>query len=213
MARIVEAVPDCLLFDTAEKLALEDYELLARAGFRGGLRYVGFNAAPEPEDIDAEEMDAALSAGLGMMIVQHVREGLWTPSAALGASDAVNGMRHAKAAEYMDGATFWDDLESIAGTAAQTIDYANTKFAGVESAGNVQGEYIGDDVPLTGQQLYSDLLSPIYWEGLSRVPDVVVRGYAMRQVATVLVAGRIEVDINWHAADKKGGRAFWMRAA
>jgi hypothetical protein len=208
---LVEAAPDCLLFDTDEKLTRADLLLLLAAGFRGGLRYVGYEDQPFPGDLDAAELDDMLTLGLGAMVVQHCRRPPWATSAAVGDSDGRNGCRHAQAAGYKAGATFWDDLEGIGlgSTNLSTAAYANAKRDAVIATYPL-GEYIGDDVPMSGHDLFALLVANRYWKSLSQVPDIAERGYCMVQLGTVKV-GRLTVDVNWHTADRLGGRAMWMR--
>ncbi len=211
MADLVEAVPDCLLFDTDTKLTRADMRALWAAGFRGAIRPVGFGPDPSPGDLDAPELEGLLETGFGVMVYQHVRDAGWLPSEAMGTSDGTHGVRHALAAGYAQGASFWDDLEGIAGTDSETIGYANQK-AGIVKATYLPGEYVGADVPLGSHELYADLVAPRYWRSLSRVPAPERRGYCMVQMETVIVVG-IEVDVNYHTADRLGGRAMWMRRA
>lgn len=211
MADLVEPVPDCLLFDTAWKLTRADMALLWAAGFRGAIRYVGFDEQPSSEDLDAPELGGLLDTGFGVMVAQHVRNAGWMPSEARGTSDGTFGVRHALAAGLAQGTSFWDDLEGISGTAPQTLGYANQKLTIVKATFRM-GEYIGDEVPLDGHELFVGLGANRYWRSASRVPDVERRGYCMVQMQTIQV-GAVEVDVNYHRADKLGGRAMWMRRA
>jgi hypothetical protein len=210
---IVEPVPDALLFDTDAPCTLATLLALRVVGFQGGIRTVTCDGAPDPSDLTAREVADFMAAGLGLMVYQRVRDPGWIPSAALGTADAAVFVAKASAAGYLVGASAWDDLEGIGGSDVATIAYANAKAARLKAAQRPPGEYIGDDVPLTGGQLFTSLIAPCYWRSLSDVPDVQTRGYAMRQIAEdVLIAGTL-VDVNFATADRLGGRPFWMRNA
>jgi hypothetical protein len=187
---IVEQVPDSLIFDTDQPCSLAQLQALYAAGFRGGVRTVTFSPELDPSDLTAREVQDFMAAGLGLMLYQRVREPGWLPSAALGADDAVVFITKANGAGYLAGASAWGDLEGIGGDAVATIAYSNAKSVRLKTAGRPPGEYVGDDVPLTGDQLFTDLIVPTYWRSLSVVPDVTTRGYQMVQIATnVSIAG------------------------
>lgn len=212
MPAIVEPVPDCFLLDTDRKLTRVEMQAALSAGAKGLIRYVGFGTQPGKDDIDAEELSDAMFLGLGVMLVQHVRNEGWHPSALMGETDGVVACRHAKAAGYLEGATLWDDLEGILGTGQETIAYANAKLEQVGREGFLQGEYIGFGVPLGTHELYADLLTQSYWKSLSNVPDVAQRGYCMLQMGGIVLGG-VEYDLDFHQSDRLGGRAMWMRSA
>ena len=213
MTWIVEPVPDGLLFDTDSVCSLDRLLALAAVGFRGGIRTVTFSAGPDQSDITAAEVGDFMKAGLGLMLYQRVRDPGWIPSVALGVADAEIFVAKSTAAGYLAGASAWDDLEGISGTDVATVAYANAKASRLKAAARPPGEYVGDDVPLTGAQLFTDLTASVYWRSLSNVPDVATRGYAVRQIAEdVLIAGDL-VDVNFATADRLGGRPFWMRNA
>lgn len=213
MNPIVEPVPDALLFDTESPCSLGLLLALKAVGFQGGIRTVTVDPAADPTDITAQEIANFMAAGLGLMLYQRVRDPGWLPSATLGKADAEVFAAKAARAGYLAGASAWDDLEGIGGSASATIAYANEKAADLKAARYVPGDYVGDDVPLTGDELFHELVVTCYWRSLSNVPDVATRGYAMIQIAeNVPVAGTI-VDVNLARADLLGGRPFWMRNA
>jgi hypothetical protein len=212
MPAIVEPVPDCFLLDTDQKLSRSAMQAALNCGAKGLIRYIGLGMNPGAEDIDAEELSDAMFMGLGVMLVQHVRFEGWHPSALMGETDGTVACRHAKAAGYLEGASLWDDLEGILGTGQETVAYANAKFSEVEKQGFLQGEYVGFQVPLDGHQLFSNLHARSYWKSLSNVPEVVTRGYCMLQMGGIVLGG-VDYDLDFHQADKLGGRAMWMRGA
>jgi hypothetical protein len=213
MDPIIEPVPDALLFDTEFPCTLAQLLALKAVGFRGGVRTVTVAAPPDPSDVTAREVADFMTAGLGLMLYQRPRNPGWLPSADLGRADAAVFAAKALRAGYLAGGTFWDDLEGIGGNASATVAYANAKALDTKANRYAPGAYVGDDVPLTGYELFHDLVVPCYWRSLSNVPDVAVRGYGMVQIAeNVPIAGTV-VDVSVARADRLGGRPAWMRAA
>jgi glycoside hydrolase-like protein len=211
MSRTIEPVPDALIFDTDQRCSLAQLRALRAVGFRGGVRTVTFSEATDPSDLTAQEVDDFMAAGLGLMVYQRVRYPGWLPSGALGAADAGVALAKVAAAGYLAGGSLWGDLEGIGGTGSATVEYANTKDRAIAGGGYHPGEYVGFEVPLTGQDLFRSLLADCYWKSFSHVPDVEERGYAIEQIAeNVLVAG-VLVDVSVARADKLNGRARWMR--
>jgi hypothetical protein len=213
MNPIIEPVPDALLFDTDVRCSLAQLLALAAAGFRGGVRTVTVDAAADPTDITAEEVEDFMAAKLGLMIYQRPRNPGWLPSAALGKADAAVFAAKAASARYLVGCSAWDDLEGIGGNASATIAYANEKAASLKQAQYEPGAYIGFDLPLTGDELFQDLILTAYWRSVSDVPDVTTRGYTMVQIAENVSVAGVLVDVNIVQADRLGGRPFWMRNA
>lgn len=213
MNAITEPVPDALIFDASTPCSLAQLVALKAVGFRGGVRTVTTDPAAHPSDITAAEVADFMAAGIGLMLYQRPRNPGWLPTAALGKADAEVFAAKAARANFLAGASAWDDLEGIGGSGSSTVAYANEKAQGLKGAGLSPGAYVGFDVPLTGDELFRDLVVSAYWRGVSDVPDVATRGYTVVQVAAnVLVAG-VLVDVNVVRADKLGGRPFWMRAA
>lgn len=212
MNPIAEPVPDALLFDTDERCSLGQLLALRAAGFLGGIRTVTFNPAPDPSDITAAEVGDFMAAGLGLMVYQRVRNPGWLPSAQLGAADAQVALAKVGVAGYLATASLWDDLEGVGGDGSATVAYVNAKVTAI-LAKYAPGEYIGFDVPLTGDELFHELFTHCYWRSGSIVPDVTTRGYALVQIAANVVVAGMKVDVSVATADKLGGRARWMRSA
>ncbi|MGH3303691.1 MAG: glycoside hydrolase domain-containing protein [Streptosporangiaceae bacterium] len=212
MTSIVEPAADGLIFDTDQRCSLAQLRALKAAGFLGGVRTVTFSEAADPSDITASEVQDFMSADLGLMLYQRVRNPGWRPSGPLGGADGRTAIAKAMAAGYMPKASLFDDLEGIGASSSETLDYANTKALAL-LATYLPGEYIGFDVPLTGGELFHELIASCYWRSTSRVPDIPERGYALVQISeNVLVAG-MNVDVSISCADKLGGRASWMHNA
>ena len=212
MTPLVEPVPDALLFDTDEPCSLGQLLALRAVGFLGGIRTVTFNPAPDPSDVTAKEVANFMAAGLGLMLYQRVRNPGWLPSATLGKADAEVFLAKASAVGYLAGGSVWDDLEGIGGNTGATIAYANEKATDLKTT-YAPGDYVGDDVPLTGDELYHDLVASCFWRSVSHVPDITTRGYALIQVAENVPVAGVMIDISLARADKLGGRAFWMRSS
>jgi hypothetical protein len=210
MTPTIEPVPDALLFDTDQVCSLTQLQALYAVGFRGGIRTVTFNQAPDPSDVTAEEVQNFMTAGLGLMLYQRVRNPGWLPSATMGQADAKIFLAKAAAAGYLAGGSAWDDLEGIGGNFMSTIAYEQAKSATLLTV-YPPGDYIGYDVPLNSDELFHDLLAKCFWKSISNVPDVATRGYALSQVAENVTIAGVEVDISVSRADRLGGRAFWMR--
>jgi hypothetical protein len=214
MNPIVEPAPDALLFDTDMPCSLEQLLALRAAGFRGGIRTVTVGKETDPSDITAQEVENFMAAGLGLMLYQRPRSPGWLPSGTLGKADAEIFIAKATAAQYGLGASTWDDLEGLGGSnKGAVVEYANAKADDMKAAKFLPGCYVGFRVPLTGAELFRDLVVTCYWRGLSQVPDVGERGYCMIQVAENVSVAGVVVDVNLARADKLGGRAHWMRNA
>jgi hypothetical protein len=210
---IVEPVPDSLLFDTDQPCSLSQLLALKAIGFQGGIRTVTTSDAPDPSDITAREVQDFMAAGLGLMLYQRPRNPGWSPSGLLGNADAEVFIDKARAAGYLPGGSTWDDLEGVGGTGAATIAYVNAKAAAMKTAPFAPGDYIGANVPLSGDELFHELLVTAYWRSISQVPDIPTRGYVMRQIAENVSVAGVLVDVNLATADRLGGRASWMRSA
>jgi hypothetical protein len=210
-AKVAPVPPGTLLLDTDQVVSEAALDQAWAHGVRGILRYVGFGLRPWVGDLTLGERDRILARGMGLMVVQHVRDDPWMPTEAWGISDGDAAVRHALAAGYLPGATLWSDLEGIERDAVDaTVSYANAKHASVASAGFEPGEYIGSGCPLGSEALYHLLLSSIYWRAGSVVPDVACRGYAMRQQIPGPSFAGISFDKNEHTGDRLGGSAHWI---
>src|SRR5271166_2528261 len=91
----VDRVPACLLLDTDSVCTDEALDAAWGYGARGIIRYVGFGMKPWPGDLDLEERDRILTRRpFGLMVVQHPRSAVWTPTALMGRSDGDAAVRH-----------------------------------------------------------------------------------------------------------------------
>ena len=205
---VKEAVEGAQGFDTAAPLSASTCAALVDAGMQFVIRYVS-RLEPESRDLSRVELQTILDAGLALMVAQHVRKPGWTPSVALGAADGHRAVENTHAAGVPSGVCLWCDLEGIDGTSGGTIAYANAWTKAVQAGGYDPGVYVGFGVPLTGQQLYKNLIVRRYWRSFSRVPDVMTRGYQMVQKGERRVAG-VRVDPDVIQTDHKGDRPVWL---
>jgi len=207
-AEVKEAADGAQGFDASTPLSASTCASLVEAGMQFAIRYVSFRE-PESRDLSVTEVQTILDAGLALMVVQHVRNPGWAPSATLGTADGQRAVENTSAVGVPSGVCLWCDLEGINGTAADTIAYANAWTKAVRAGGYDPGVYIGFGVPLTSEQLYKNLSVRRYWRSFSKVPDVMTRGYQMMQKAERQVAG-IRIDPDTIQTDRKGDRPAWL---
>ena len=202
-------------FDTNVKLTKAKALGLKQAGMDFAIRYVPRKAAPAAHDLSAAETAAILEAGLALMVVQHVLNEGWSPSAELGTEYGTNAGAHAKAANVPAGTALFLDLEGVkTGTPAATIiAYCNNWNAQVKAAGYFPGLYVGPNSWLTGDQLYHDLHTTCYWKSGSKVPTVASRGYCMVQASKQEIVAGVNIDRDEIMADAKGQTPPWARAS
>lgn len=182
------------------------------AGHTFVVRYLSLGA-PSVLDLTVGERDTILHAGLGLMLVQHVRHYGWMPSADLGDDDGRAAVHHADlvvAPLGAGGLVLWCDLEGAAGPASALIAYEHAWSRSVAAAGYDPGDYIGAgvtiDEPLSGEDLYKKLRARRYWRSQSIVPTVASRDYQMIQAYPSTKIMGVPVDLDWAICDHKGSR-------
>lgn len=216
IAVTVAAAPDCVIVDTSWKLTAASITALAAATWEGQpikgiVRYVSIHDESK-QDIDAEELATIIGAGLGCMLVQHVRYPGWQATASQGQADGLAAGANAKGAGYPMGANLWLDLEGVANVGAEVIDYVNAWATAVAAQGFIPSLYVGYSCGLTPQQLYESLPDiHAYWSDAGP-RDVERRGFCMKQ-HTQTALGGVQVDPDTVTADKLGGRPMWAIAA
>lgn len=150
------APPGAKGFDTNMPVsAAAAQEFLAR-GYRFCVRNVG-RLTPHASDLTADEAQAIVSAGLALMVMQHVpSEDGWVPDGALGNTYGTNAAAFARQAGIPPGVNVWLDLEGVVqGTAVpDVIAYCTSWYDRVSDAGYVPGIYVGWRPGLSGPQLY-----------------------------------------------------------
>jgi hypothetical protein len=141
-----------------------------------------------PYDLTPAEVATILSAGLGLMAVQHVESAVsWQPTPAKGDAYGAAAVAHARELALPDGAMLWCDLEGVAeGTPADdVVAYVNGWYDVVSTAGYLPGLYIGWHAGLDADALYRRLRMQHYWAAYNLNSDELpaVRGVQMHQWA------------------------------
>jgi len=187
-------------------------------GYRFCLRYVG-RLVMDPGDLTTAEAQDILDAGLALMVVQHVDDEGWAPTAALGTTYGTNAASFAQKIGIPPGVMVWLDLEGVstAALAGDVIAYCQSWYQGVAAGGYVPGIYIGWQPGLSGQQIY-DLPFQHYWGGYNVDGDATPScGWCLKQWpgSGGTVAG-IEVDDyddDFTMTDAKGRTVQWLSTA
>ena len=205
---IAQRAPTCKIVDTSAKLTADVLSAIVDAGYAGVVRYVRLPGVADTWDIDADELTTIVGAGLGLMLVQHVRYPGWNPASYSGKDDAAAALERAQAAGYAAGSHIFLDLEGIKAKATDaTIRFANDWADAVVDAGYKAGCYVGYAVPLTAMQLYELHRVDSYWSDAGR-RAVAKRGFAVRQHAEIMIQG-VPFDPDDIAPDEKGETPSW----
>lgn len=167
------------------------------------IRYVGRDdGSMTYVDLNQEEGQAIIDAGLGLGVVQHPLAEGWRPTRELGIQFGSAAARLCGGAGLPVGVTVWLDLEGVAsGCPAQhVIDYCNAWYDEVAAVGYIPGVYIGANPGLTADQLYWELRIASYWRGGSSVSagvpaDIPHRGYQMTQRITGAPGSEVDMDV------------------
>lgn len=208
--RVLEIPYGTNLIDTVARLDAVDCANLKAAGIAGVIRYL--------PDLAPDELETIIKAGLGLLLVAHVRVPGWIPSAELGTNDAQRVATAARRLGIPPNATIWCDLEGMAGTKDQTIAYANAWATTMHAFHYEPGGYIGAGIPLDELELYKRLLVSQYWRSNSDVPHVRRRGYRLIQLTASqedlargysVVAG-VKCDRDVAQYDHMGGAPTWI---
>jgi Domain of unknown function (DUF1906) len=211
--RVVAAADGALGFDANQRISEEAAKKFKANNFKFCVRYLSLNPKQGKNDLTVKEANGILSAGLGLMPVQHVRAGSWRPTAAMGSGDGKHAVKHAQDIGFPSGVCVWVDLEDV----DQSSKFADvmafvTSWAGhVSGAGYRPGVYVGaNHIPITPKQLAS-LPVVHYWKSGSNVPDVEGIGYQM--VQRIFPAERhfgVDIDRDTTRVDQDGRRAHWL---
>jgi hypothetical protein len=133
----------------------------------------------------------------------HATNMLWVPSEHSGTADGACGVQWAQRAGYPDGVHGFQDLEATRDTEANCLQYCLDWGATVLAARASVGTYVGYSPGLTPDALHELPHSTCYWHG-GGGPSVTVRGYAVKQIGALTIAG-VTFDVNVMAADALGG--------
>jgi len=181
-------------------------------GYRYAIRYLP-RVTAKPSDLTASEVMTLLSAGLGVMAVQHVESAYsWTPTADKGSVYGQVAAREALRCGFVAGCTVWLDLEGVTPkTPAQVvIDYCNDWYDAVASAGFQPGMYVGWHCGLNASDLYSKVRFTRYWSAYNLDADEYParRGVCMQQHARaasdIPATVDFEFDVNTTQRDALG---------
>lgn len=212
---VAESAKRTIGFDTVTCVSFSVAQEFVAAGYGFCGRYLDRAAssdAPPPGThlLSIEEMDDLLSAGLAIIPIQTGYLKL-VPDADGGSrvGDAAAG--NAAKLGVPSGVTLWCDLEwqEYRPSAAGTIEYANAWYNAVCAGGYTAGLYVGPNVPLSGQQLYEELLFEHYWKSASAVPWVESRGFQVLQGCSQKVFG-IEIDPDLVVLDNRREVPTWV---
>lgn len=203
--------PGAQLVDSDSVVTASCAGALAALGVAGVIRYLSRAIPQHPGDLSPAEVAAIRGAGLGVLAVQHVAPPRrWRPGAALGMACGMAAAANARACGLPAGVTIALDLEDPAPVAAaEVVAYCNAWTKQVGAAGFEPMLYVGPNPILDADELYWNLACRLYWRSAARVPEVAVRGYAMRQSLPTVMAG-LPVDQNVVLGDALGAVPHWL---
>jgi len=213
---VEDAPPGVKGFDVDTPLTPETARAFRAAGYGFCVRYVGRVAMKAGRDLTADEARIILDAGLALMIVQHVLNPGWSPTAALGAQYGANAATFTRQIGVPEGVTVWCDLECVNSnaSAADVVGFCNAWFDAVAGAGYEPGLYVGDEPGLTATQLFKNLKFRRYWGAYNVNADQepATRGWQLKQhVGTGgTIAGINTHDDDVTITDKLGGQVRWL---
>lgn len=210
-ATVESATPSVLGFDTDTVVSVALAQQFYVLGYKFCVRYLSLGEQSS-QDLTTDEATNILNSGLALMAVQHVRKPGWSPLAALGQQDGQNAASNAQQIGFPSSVNIWCDLEGVNKTAApqDVIDYCQSWYNAVNSAGYIPGLYVGYQAILNGNQLYG-LSFQHYWRSQSTVPPIPNRGYQLVQFLPSVTANGIAIDVDFTQADSEGGQAQWLR--
>lgn len=207
--RVIEAPQGTKGFDCDAIVTYEHARLFMDAGYRLAIRYVGRNRQ-SARDLRKEEVNAILSAGLALNVVQHVELPGWIPSTTKGETYGRNAAEFAYDAGVPVGTMLWLDLEGVRKPVPEVlvIDYCNRWYRMVAGFGYTPGLYVGYDPGISAENLYWRLRFEHYWRAYNLNGDQypVVRGFQMLQTTSAAPKGvPYSIDRNDILRDHKGG--------
>lgn len=200
-AQAVKAISG-LWVDASTLLSTAVLSAVRAMGYVGVIRTLPLPNNPTDGDLSAGELQDALGVGLQVSAYQHVRAGLWLPDAHSGAADALSAIAWARNAGLPAGMHLYQDLESVGGSAIDTITYSTAWADTVIAAGYLAGLYVGFSVPCSPIQLYG-LPHTSYWSDAGP-REVAVRGFALHQRQPEILIAGVKFDPDVMAADLKG---------
>lgn len=198
-------------FDVNQPLSGAQAAEFKAAGYDTCIRYIPRNASLVAGNLTAPEIAAILGAGLNLGVVQHVAQPGWEPSAELGEAYGQYAAQYCGQIGLPKGISVWLDLEEVASTATtqDVIDYCEAWYGEVLKAGFIPGLYVGWNVKLSAQELYTQLSFKSYWRAYNTDIIVVIRGYSIIQHPQKKLNG-ITYDPNTIQKDNLGGLPVWL---
>jgi hypothetical protein len=217
----VQAAPPGLKgFDVDTPLSASAAAAFRAKGYRLCVRYVGRTQMAAGRDLTTQEAKDILGAGLALMVVQHVLNPGWSPTADLGAQYGSNAAKFTKQLGFPPGINVWCDLECVNSNAqsADVIAYCNEWYDAVASSGYVPGLYVGDTPGLTAAQTYLKLKFSHYWGAYNVNSDQepLPRGWQLKQHigtgGTIAGISTETYDDDTTKTDGRGGTCLWLVA-
>jgi hypothetical protein len=208
--KVIEAPDGLHGFDCNSHLSGQAAAAFRQDGMRFALRYVPRHAGASSAagDISGSEASGILSAGLGLMIVQHVNDPGWVPTGALGKEYGAFAAKSALDIGYQFGGMVWCDLEGVKlkPDERDTIAFLNYWLDQVGHAGFTPGLYVGYNSNLTADELYHRLRFSHYWSAYNLNADQfpAVRGVQMKQ-GTEITRHGVKIDPDTIRRDALGG--------
>jgi hypothetical protein len=209
---IVRAPVGALGLDFDTRATAEQYKAIRAAGYLFVCRYLSFQGQHDrSHDLDAPEMGHVFGAGLGLVVVQHVRFEGWRPAESLGILDGQWLAQQARELGLPDLAPFYTDLEGTASDARPSDEIGYLEAWARQLGAYSPGAYCGAGLHVSGELLGAARGIHSYWRSLSRVVEPYPRGFRMMQLtgAPVVVAG-VEADVSVTQHDFFGQAAMWM---
>ncbi len=193
--------------DTSERLDAAQYKTIKALWYAGIIRTVAQSYQAPSVGMQASELEAALAAGIEVMLYQFARVSGW--SATTGAADGTAAAKNALAIGYPKTACLWCDMEGAIPSAAAWVAYANAWFEAAVNAGmaaSALGVYVAQYCPLTGSQLYHEPYFTRYWRAAEILPEPDPRGWQVMQLqpANVTIAPGIVIDRDYLCEDFLG---------
>lgn len=203
-------------FDCNTNVTQADTEAFLKAGYRFAVRYVP-RVTARRGDLTASEAITIVTAGLGLMAVQHVELPGWHPSKDKGARYGEKAADHCRTCGLLPTTMCWLDLEEVSAESSATsiVEYCNAWHDAVLTGGFTPGIYVGYGAGLTAAELYHNLKFRRYWSAYNLNKDQypAVRGVQMRQEASKSPHGiPYEIDADVAMADRKGDVPLVMAA-
>lgn len=205
--KVIEATPGMRGFDANQHISIYAASQFRMKGYRFAIRYVP-RVKANAGDLSTSEAAGILGAGLGLMVVQHVSNPEWIPTANLGKQYGLFAAKSALDVGYKAGAMLWCDLEGVKlkPDERDTIAFLNSWLDQVGHAGFTPGLYVGWHSNLTADELYSRLRFSHYWGAYNLDVDKrpAVRGLQMKQATEQSLDG-IKFDPDTVQRDALGG--------